>query len=237
MRIAICDDEKSCREDILMHLKQNNYEIKINSLDEFSSGEELVKSYDNGKKYDVIFLDVEMNEISGLEAAKRIRQTDQDVIFIFFTNHKEYVYDSLKLSIFDYLIKPVNKNILGELFLRIIEKYKRQHYLIEIKSKDGIDTIEVKDIAFIESNNRHIVINKVNNNKIICTGNLSYYEDLLSSYGFISCHKSVLINLGFIKAINQSNITTKDNRIVEMSVRKRRECLSAFNKYLSRIKI
>lgn len=109
MRIAICDDDINCVNLIEEYIKEcGNTDAEC---DAFPGGEELVRAYrDNAERYDVIFLDMEMIRLNGIETANHIRETDEHVIIVFITSHTEYMRESFQYAPFRFLVKPVDKD-------------------------------------------------------------------------------------------------------------------------------
>jgi DNA-binding LytR/AlgR family response regulator len=202
-------------------------------IKEFGCGEDIVEEYNSGIKFEVIFLDIEMKEMDGLQVAHLIRNTDTDAIIVFLTNHPQFVYHSFKIEAFDYLVKPLSKIIFDEMFARVLNKYQKQHFQITIKIRDSISTIQVKEIVYIECFKHHLTFH-LKSETIECTGKLQEYEATLTNHGFLRCHNSILINAAYIKTINDYDITTIFNDRVDMSLRKRQYCLSCYNKYIAR---
>jgi two-component system response regulator LytT len=233
MKIAICDDDNNYRVIVKDLIKLHN-ETNLNiTIKEFCCGEDVITDYNSGIKYDVIFLDIEMKEMDGIQTALKIRNSDTDAIIVFITNHTKFVYQSFKTEAFDYLIKPIEKKKFDEIFLRVLKKYQKQHCKITLKANESISTIDIKEIVYIESNNHHIVFH-LRKEIIECTGKLQEYENKLVDHNFFRCHKSILINPAFIKIINNYDIITTFNEKVHISRRKKQFCLSCYNKYLSR---
>lgn len=107
INIAICDDN-------IEHINiLEKYLFEISSVkiecDIYQSGESLIDAYKNNiERYDVVFLDMEMNELNGIETANLIREFDEHIIIIFVTSHTEYMRESFKCSPFRFLLKPVD---------------------------------------------------------------------------------------------------------------------------------
>lgn len=131
MKLAICDDEIVFRKQLIESI--DKYYKNYSNLDiyEFSSGEELLESYDSGAVYDIVFLDIEMKDINGLDTAKIIRKYRRNEIIVFLTSHTKYAIDGYEVNALRFLEKPINiynssqiKNILyqNEVFLSIFGK-------------------------------------------------------------------------------------------------------------------
>jgi len=236
VRIGLCDDNKECLEKLYQALKTIIVAMPNTSVDFFSSGNELVNQYENCNHYDLLFLDIEMPGLSGIETGHMIRERDSQVNIVFLTSHKQYMSQSLKVEVFDYLLKPLDLDELKLVLERAIKKYKEQHYIIEIRIYDTSYTLEVNEIIYIESDRNHITFHTVKE-KYRCIGKLKEYQQKLASYGFLKCHNSILINMQYVKNIENDSIITKTGIVVDMSKRKKRECLRKFSEYILRYKI
>lgn len=110
MDIAVVDDEMAIREHICEMIENRKSDCNVAC---FSSGEELLAA---AKLFDIIFLDIQMDGMNGVETAKEVREKNADTVLIFITGIKEYVFEALDLYAFHYLIKPVTKQKLTEVF-------------------------------------------------------------------------------------------------------------------------
>ena len=100
LNIAICDDEKAIREQINELIEKEKVGI---CLDLYETGDALLAT---DKKFDIVFLDIQMDGTDGIETAKRLRQRDEDTILIFITGIREYVFEAFDVAAFHYLLKP-----------------------------------------------------------------------------------------------------------------------------------
>lgn len=236
MKIAICDDEKECRDSIAAILNDCSNEFINITTTMFIDGLDLVAAYNEQQCFDIVLLDVEMPGLDGLQTGKAIRKLDKDVIIVFLTSHKQYVFDSLCIEVFDYLIKPPNIKSVRNLLERAHRKYCEQHYVVHFRYEGVSYSLEVTDIVYIEGYNRHIYFNTAN---VVykCIGKLNDYDKILTPYGFLRCHQGYLINMKYISSMDNGKIYTTTNKWVEMSFRKKQECLRAYNRYLTRYRV
>ena len=235
MRLAISDDEAAIRTQLRKKIGCGSILPCDTEIAEFSDGTALINSHALNP-YDIIFLDIQMSGISGLETAHEIRKTDKNVIIIFLTSYEQYVFHTFKIQTFDYIIKPIDDDTIQDVLTRAVEKYKEQHYIIHFNWQDNAYALDVSDIVYIESYYR-LVIFVTKDNKYDCIGKLDEYERRLSLYGFLRCHRNTIINMRHIKSIENTCITTNDNRSVKMSVRRKQDCLSSFNAFLARHRV
>lgn len=141
---------------------------------------------------DVIFLDIQMPEIKGVELAKLLPKT---VKVIFTTAYAEYALEGFEVSATDYLLKPIT----FERFLKAVEKITSAHSgpgpinSITVKSGYDLYKIHLQDISFIESDSEYVVYHTANK-KIMSNQSLTALEEQLSGSGFIRVHRSFVVN-------------------------------------------
>ncbi|MEI6578265.1 MAG: LytTR family DNA-binding domain-containing protein [Eubacteriales bacterium] len=231
MRIAVCDDEKVCRDRIvglIKPYKEKDPEITVN---EFCCGEDLVAAYANGEQFDILFLDIQMKDIDGVETAHIIRETDKNTIIFFITSHVNFVSDTFRVGTFQFLVKPVEEADFILDFERAIESYKINHYKHLFKQKEGNCIIEIKEIFFIEVYNKHLYVN-AENQVYECTGTLAEEEKKFKKYNFVMCHKSYLVNLRYIKLVGIDNIQLTNGKQIPLSKNFKTDVKAALNKYI-----
>lgn len=232
MRVAVCDDEKVYRDAITEHLKpfkEINPEIIV---DEFCCGENLLAAYEQGERFDLIFLDVEMKELSGVDTAQKIRVLDTTVILIFITSHTKYVPEAFIVNAFQFLVKPVGKEVFNKEFERALTTYKKMKYKYQIMVKGKPIILEVKDILYIETFGRRLRA-VTNTNIYEFNGSISAEEKKLAGYGFARCHKGVLVNMHYIFRSENNSFVLLNEQTVPISKHYKNEALSKLNKFIS----
>ena len=234
MRIAICDDEKSCREIIIEYLNPYINEQNHITYEEFESGETLLASYHAGNVFDIIFLDIEMQGINGIQTAEKIRESDTNVIPIFITTHVSFISETLRVGAFQFLIKPIQRYDFDQDFKRALEKHKISRYIYKIQCKESIFALEVKDIMYIEVCGRHLCLH-ANEGQYEFPGALLAEEQKLLPYNFVNCHQAFLVNMSYIKRIDTDSILLKNGTEIPLSKHKRAHVKSKFNQYLSEV--
>lgn len=200
MRIAICDDEKIFRDAIYKYITKYNsdYEIK-----EFPNGRTLLNSRES---FDIIFLDIEMPELNGMETAAKLRQLSVDSIIIFLTSHVEKVHDAFKVKAFRFLTKPVQNEALKEAFTEAVNEISNQEKVI-INQKGKIYEVKLKDIVYIEAFGDGTYVYDNNNNVYECTVQLKEWDNRLRGHFFFKIHKSYIISMLYVTGIVDSRLT------------------------------
>ena len=198
MNICICDDDcqtHACIQNLILENSVTKNDHRITSL---FSGEELIQHYQNNQFFDLIFLDVEMEQANGIEAAKKIRQTDEQAIIIFVSSYRQYVFDVFPVGAFHYIIKPINPKEFAEVFRRSVQKYRDLHAEICLKWMYDRHNIPIHSIIYLEGIQRHVIFHtKVARYEGV--GKVSDYVDELIPNGFVQVHHSYIVNIS-IKA-------------------------------------
>ncbi len=204
MKIAICDDSINDVNII------ENYIDKFNKTyaecDAYKSGEELVHTYKNkNERYDVIFLDMEMEQLNGIETANRIREIDEHVIIVFVTSYTEYMRESFKCSPFRFLVKPVDDEEFKIVFYDICKKLSKQRKVFAFTENKTKVRLYCDDIIFCESQDHWIWIHTKDDTYKICK-TLSELHDMLDKELFCRVHKSFVINFHYVKSIKEKYV-------------------------------
>jgi len=235
MRIAICDDESIHRNNCRTALTSCNILSEDAVITECSSGEELIDAHAECP-FDIIFLDIQMGGISGLEAGHILRKSDKDVIIIYLTSHDQYVFNSFEIAPFDYILKSVHNNKICVILDRAVRTFKEQRHVVHFSWHDKLYALKVCEIVYLESEVRHVMF-VTKNDRYTCIGKLSDYEQRLLSYGFLRCHQSFLINMGFIKSIGSKSILTTMGSEIRMSPGRKQYCLNTFSDHLVKYRV
>lgn len=229
MKVAVCDDEPIHRKR-LVSIIQMTLDLKSikYSIFEFTSGEELILS---SEVFDIYFLDIKMDKLTGIEAAKKIRQENQKAGVVFVTALKEYVFDAFDINAFHYLLKPVNEDKLREVLCSFLNYNNKQDYFIIAKTANLSVKIFYQDIIYIESQLRKIIVH-TNDGIIEYYFKLSDIEQELQGHSFFRCHKSYIVNLQYVCSYSNNCITLKNSETVFLSKYKYSEFSKAFMYYL-----
>lgn len=210
MKVLIADDDFGMR----LVLKKALAAIEdIEIIGEAKDGEEALKLYDKHHP-DIVFLDVEMPGLSGIDCAKGILDINPKTIIIFVTAHSEYMPEAFELYAFDYLVKPFKLERLHQTLQRIrtIGQLSEEHPInrklnsgislekLLVRHKEGIDFIDINEIIIIQRENRATVI-YTNKQSYTSSESLSELEEKLGKNKFFRCHKSYIINLTLIDKI------------------------------------
>lgn len=213
--IAICDDEKYMLESLKNLVNdffaRSNINIKIIL---FTSGEELLQ-YEN--RIDILFLDIQMKNMNGMETAKRLRQSDFKGYLIFVTILKELVFQAFEVQAFDYLLKPIQEDHFAKTMYRLLEcmqNAKDKNLLIRIGYESRL--VPIDDIVFCEVIDRKIYLHLLSSEVIDYYEKIENLEKRLNN-SFYKCHRSFLINLKYVKSYKNGMVVMKDGKEIPIS--------------------
>ena len=174
-------------------------------IDEFESGNEFINLGINMTKYDIVFLDINMDEIDGIETAQEIRKVSNDIFIVFVTAFISYAVEGYSVNAIRYILKN-NENFAELIFECIDAISKKMNYSVkkkEFKFNEGVKNISLELLLYIESKlhklNFHIMEDKLNTYSLY--GKLDEFEKELEDKAFLRIHQSYLINMKHIVSI------------------------------------
>ena len=229
--IAICDDEKVIRKRITDLINKQGADCHI---DNFGAGNELLAA---GKHFDMIFLDIQMEGRNGIETARVIREYDTEVVIVFVTAMKEYVFEAFDVAAFHYLLKPIDEKKFAEVFENAVKEIQEQQRTQEaeaptllIKAKNRSHMLKQSEIIFIENRANKVEIHTAK--EVIET----YYTmsklegELVSS--FYRCHRGYLVNMEHIREYSSDMIDMDNGERVYLAKDKYPEFVKEYMRYL-----
>lgn len=167
----------------------------------------------------VVFLDIDMPEVNGLEAAKILRDKYPDLIIVFVTAYIEYAPSGYKVNAFRYLLKNKLDKELEQILNEIHEKLYFDADNISLKQKDQDMVVSIKNISYFEgTSHRMVVVHTTNSRETFeCLGKLSDFEETLKEKGFLRIQKSFLVNMRHVKQISGYNAYMDNGQKIKTS--------------------
>lgn len=229
IKIGICDDDNNIVSKIKTYI--NEYPKEKFIINTYNSGEELLSLKE---KFDVIFLDIDMIGIDGIETAKRLRLYDKDVKIIYVTSYGDYRNLAFKVHAFSYLNKPISKEeIFNELDEIISYSNNKEEELLLLDSNEGIVRVKPSDIYYFEYFDRKVKIKTLNKTYII-KDKITNVAKKMESYDFVMPHKSFTVNLYYVKSIKAYDIYIVDGSIIPLSQKKSVAFRESLNDFLEK---
>lgn len=226
LNIAICDDDikfAGMTESFIEKIdKISGADRKKNiSTDVYLRGDELINAYSNGKRYDLIYMDIEMKDVDGIVTAKKIREIDYQVLIIYISSHEEYMKQLFEVEPFRFLTKPVDYQNFCSVFesaRQRIERSSNTYY--HFKYGKNIVKLLCRDILYFESSGRKIIVH-TQHSCYEYYDKLNNVEDKLSGSRFIRIHKGYLVNIDNVEAFQYEKVALIDGTILSISEKNR----------------
>ena len=226
IKFAICDDEPLMARELAGHLADymNEKSITAYGLSSFSNGRALLE---DGGGFDVIFLDIQMEQPDGMETARLLRRRGDRALLVFVTVLKECVFDSFDVEACGYLLKPLDRARFRRTMdrvLRFLEQRTAED--IVIQRGTGCEVVLLSDIVYCEVLGRKIYLHKSD-------GTVSGYYDKLESLErrvdgrFFKCHRSYLVNLDYVRGCQDGQVLLSQGEHIPASRLRERELTQA----------
>ena len=202
----IVEDELPAREELKYFL---NEEKEIKLIEEFESPLDTLNFLEKNK-IDVVFLDINMPDMNGINLGKIISKIYPEVKIIFITAYKDYAVDAFEVKAFDYLLKPYSEERIRNLLKSLVSTKSVDNILnrntslkkITINMDEKIYVLSLNDVDYIEANEKETLI-FANKKRYVSKIKISKWEEMLEGYNFYRCHRSYIINLDKIVEIEQ----------------------------------
>lgn len=231
LNIAICEDERPQQRIIEDYINKFTA-YKTFEISKYDSGEALISYYKQGGRFDIIFLDIKMKELDGIETAQVIRHYDERVYIILTTSLIEYAIKGYSVKANEFILKPINEQNFKSVFRRALKENnptKISHYIIENRNEKIV--INNDDIYYLESIGRKIRVNTKEGN-FEHYKNISDEEKKLKNIGFIRTHRAFLVNMENIYRIHATEIVLKNKELVPLSKKRHKQVYDEFTTYM-----
>ena len=229
-RIAICDDMQSQAAELAQHLTALAGELPMECRVDVFRGYKPLQKAMSENSYQLLFLETRLAGISGIDFVRHLRQTDEDVDVVFCSTETESAFAAYSVFPAGYLVKPVDKKKLREVFRHVTDKY-RQRPAIVLKAVDGGEhMISVDDILYIEVFGAELNVH-CRRGVVLCTGTLVEASSLLSSADFYRSHRSFVVNLRYTVGIDRYQFRMVNGDTVAVAKNRYAEVKAAFEAY------
>ncbi|MBD5492664.1 MAG: response regulator transcription factor [Lachnospiraceae bacterium] len=218
LSIAVCDDEVIECCNIARKIKDILAEMKIPCIiRQFQSGRELLQAIES---FDIIFLDIMMQDLDGMKTAQMFREKDFDKMLIFVSSSREYVFEAYDVEAFQYLLKPLDDRKLKRVLQKAVLKTEnRSQEFIIVSRERQKKKLLLDDIYYFEIQGRVVDVHGPE-------GIFTYYEQIgeleskLRDKGFFRCHKSYLINLKYVDGYNRKEAILENGEAIVIAKRR-----------------
>ncbi|WIV11588.1 LytTR family DNA-binding domain-containing protein [Proteiniborus sp. MB09-C3] len=234
--IAICDDDKTHVDIIKEYINRIDIDYDVKIIEAYS-GEELLELIKD-KHMDIIFLDIEMRELNGIETGKKIRERYEDTIIVFLTGYKSYALEAFQIESFQYIIKPITyenfRILMQKIYLRLkeIRAYNNMNKTFSYRTRQGIVSLKYEDIYYFERQGKKTyILTQVG--KYEFSGTIKSIMESLDKNIFLRCHQGFVVNTEKFLNINNNEMVLRGiEQAIPIGRKYRQDVLKALEKKL-----
>jgi Response regulator of the LytR/AlgR family len=208
MNIAILedDDADACALKSILTSYLERHSIAF-QLERFSNP---LQFPENSSQYDLIFLDIMMPNLNGMDLAKKIRKNNASVSLVFVTNMLRYAVEGYSVEAADFIVKPINAYRFERMMDRLSASFaQKEDKILTIKNLDGVYRIKLSDISFIEVRSHRLSAHKADGTVLEFWGNMKEMESKLAPDHFIRCNNCYLVNLHYVKGVEKDMVNVQ----------------------------
>ena len=207
LRIAVCDDDRRFTGELEEMIRREAAETGTAADTEaYSDGGTLVADMEKGYRYDLIFLDIEMERVDGINAARQIRRMDRSALLIYVSGYEQYLKELFEVEPFRFLSKPVDGGKFRRYFRDACARIGETEEYYSFSFNKRIGKVAVRDIVYLESRNRVVHVFMADGSEERFYGRLSDVEKKLAEgrHEFLRIHQSYLVNYSYIERMSFS---------------------------------
>lgn len=225
MNVIICDDDykyvESIKQNVSSHFDEQFHNV---SFDTYTDGDIIINS--NVKRYDIAFLDIEIGNVKGTDVARKLKETNPNIVIFFITAYTSYLDDAMDLDAFRFLTKPLDIKRLFEGLDRAMDLIDNTVFKFLMKNNNGVCKICASDIIFVEICGRSTKI-ITEKNTFVSEYPINYWVEKLTSSYFYNVHKSYIVNTNHITKYNRESLILDNQYEIPIANAKR----SQFRRY------
>lgn len=230
MKVAFVDNNRQDMDNLTSSItKYSNESFDITSYDTYSNGESFLSEF-YANKYDIVFLDIFMDTLSGVDVAFEIRKSDQNVKIVFCTTSNEFATESYQVDAFYYLVKPFSDRSIKQLIHKLSSLDFELSQFIRIS-----DNIKIypQNIIYTEYENHKIIIHQKDGNNLCIRMPQHQWEELICNYSYIvNCFKGIIVNLYEVESKTDNSFSMSNGETLPISRRNIKEMNTIYSDFL-----
>lgn len=228
VKIAVCDDNKHFTADLEKMVRREAADAGISvETEAYYDGDTLIADIEKGYRYDLIFLDIEMERVNGISAARKIRRIDRSTLLIYVSGYEQYLKELFEVEPFRFLSKPVNMSKFRKYFHDACARIGETETYYHFSFNKELRKVAVRDVVYFESCNRIVHIFMADGSEERFYGRLNAVEKEISEghQEFLRIHQSFLVNYSYIEKMNFSSVTVlfRNGNRIELKISEDRE--------------
>jgi DNA-binding LytR/AlgR family response regulator len=230
IEIVLVDDEQLQLDYMQKLIEQaaESLEIKI-EISQYLSGEAFLFALEDHPTWNLAFLDIEMEELNGMQVARILREKSPQLELVFATAYAEYAIEGYEVQALDYLLKPINQQKITRVLKRYLEEQPEDTAYLIAEVEGQTTRLNLEDILYVEANMGEVLVVLVDQ-KLPLKMTLLEFQDLLDER-FVATHRSYLVNLQYISRLLKKDVALSNGEKIPLSRRRAKEVQSDFIDY------
>ena len=218
MRILACDDDTAFLDRLeQMTARWSNDTGTHVEVETFDNGDDLLAAH-AARRADAVLLDMIMPLLDGMGCARELRRADATVRIVFLTSSPEFALESYEVKAYDYLLKPVAYERVGQLLDELARTHHAPESELVVKTADGFQALRCADIEFAEARNKRVRLHLRDGRDLEGLESFRTIEDRLAGNAtFFKCHRSYQVNLRNIDHFGNTEITTRSGAAIPLA--------------------
>ena len=234
LNIAIVDDTPSDVARLECFIK--NYfglsKHKLVGIESYANGEEILKNF-APKMFQIVFMDIIMESLNGVETARQLRAEDTELLIVFMTTSREYAFEAFPIHPFDYVLKPYSQKDVDKVLDEAIRVLTASDPTITIKVSRAEYTIPIRFVSSAVSQNHTVEINLVDGRCLLSNMKFRDIEQVFSEYkNFLLCNRGIIVNMSQISSHEDGVFIMQNGTHYPLRVKDQSKLKAAFSKYL-----
>lgn len=182
---------------------------------------------------DLVFMDIDLPGLSGMEAAELLRTYDQETPLVFVTNLAQYAVEGYRVDALDFLVKPVRYSDFAMAMERAVRRMRRNEgSTLAVATRGGMRVVATSDIAYVDVANHDLTYHLADGERLVARGTLAELEGRLEGGPFVRASKSCLANMGHIRTVRGDELQMSTGDTIYLSRGRKREALATIADYL-----
>lgn len=200
--VAVCEDDQADREQLCGLIDASGTSASVSV---FERGEDFLAAW-QPDRFDLIFMDIYLDGLNGVEAVRKVRERDEDVPVAFTTTSLDFTLDGYRMNVAKYMEKPVSQKAVDEMLaLAQRKKAERERDVILFGRRNPL-RVPVLRLRYVEQQEHYLIFHLTGGGAMKRKGKLDDLAPLLAGHPFFRCHKSYLVNLSFVLGIDREQL-------------------------------
>lgn len=231
MKIAVVDDFQKDRDKLAFWIEGFVKDKGIgDEVFSYPGGEEFLGNFSSGS-FQIVFLDIYMNGMNGMETARQIRMRDADCLIVFSTSSDRFAVQGYKVRAFDYLVKPYGKDKVLEVMHHLYEQLLPDKRYIEVKEERVQKRLLLQSIRMAELIGHYMWI-EAGGQVVKTRMKTRELQDRLQDSRFMECYRNIIVNLDYVEKLDNGGFLLKDGKFVPIQTNRLKQVKQEFADYM-----